>query len=68
VYREAHALKGATATFEAPTVYAALAELEACGKRGDLAAATTAFTSVKGLVAALLSELSPVPTEGAEVA
>jgi two-component system, sensor histidine kinase and response regulator len=68
VYREAHALKGATATFEAPTVYAALAELEACGKRGDLEAANTTFGSVKGLVTALVSELSPVPIEGAEVA
>ena len=68
VYQEAHALKGATATFEAPKVYAALAELEASGKRGDLEAASTVFASVKALVAALIAELSPVPTEGAEVA
>jgi two-component system, sensor histidine kinase and response regulator len=68
VYREAHALKGATATFEAPSVYAALAELEACGKRGDLEAANTTFASVKGLVIALIAELSAVPNEGAEVA
>ncbi|HZN24304.1 MAG TPA: response regulator [Burkholderiales bacterium] len=68
VYQQAHALKGATATFEAPKVYAALAELEASGKRGDLEAASTVFASVKALVAALVAELSPVPTEGAEVA
>jgi PAS domain S-box-containing protein len=66
VYREAHALKGATATFEAPSVYTAIAELEACGKRGDLQAANTTFVSVKALVGALVSELSP--SQGAEVA
>jgi PAS domain S-box-containing protein len=68
VYKEAHALKGATATFEAPRVYGAVAELEACGKRGDLEAAVSVFASVKALVSALISELAPVPTEGAELA
>jgi two-component system, sensor histidine kinase and response regulator len=60
LYREAHTLKGATATFEAPKVYDAVAELEACGKRGDLNSAATAFAAVKSLVGALVLELAPV--------
>jgi PAS domain S-box-containing protein len=67
VYREAHALKGATATFEAPAVYAAVAEVEACGKRGDLEAASTALVAVKVLVNALVAELGTA-SEGADVA
>ncbi len=67
-YREAHALKGATATFEAPAVYTALAELEACGKRGDLEAASRVFGSVKSLVNALMAELGAASNEGADVA
>jgi CheY-like chemotaxis protein/HPt (histidine-containing phosphotransfer) domain-containing protein len=66
LYREAHTLKGATATFEAPQVYQAVAELEACGKRGDLKAASDALVSVKALVAALAAELAPGSNEGAE--
>jgi len=68
VYREAHSLKGATATFEAPTALAAVAEVEACGRRGDGAAAAVAFVSMKSLVARLSAELEPLTTEGALVA
>ncbi len=68
VHREAHALKGATATFEAPAVYTAVAELEACGKRGDLETGSATFASVKILVNALVSELANASGEGAEVA
>jgi CheY-like chemotaxis protein/HPt (histidine-containing phosphotransfer) domain-containing protein len=68
LHREAHALKGATATFEAPVVYTAIAELEAFGKRGDLQAASTAFATVKSLVNALMTELGSEPGEGADVA
>jgi PAS domain S-box-containing protein len=67
VYREAHALKGATATFEAPAVYTAVADLEASGKQGDLEAASTVFASVKALVNALVAELGTA-SEGADVA
>jgi CheY-like chemotaxis protein/HPt (histidine-containing phosphotransfer) domain-containing protein len=68
VYREAHALKGATATFEAPKVYGAVAELEACGKRGDLKAATLVFASVKALVAKLASAIAAEKNQGAGLA
>ena len=66
-YREAHSLKGATATFEARTVVAAVAEVEACGKRGDAAAANAAFAPMKDLIARLLAEIEPL-AQGANVA
>ena len=68
VYREAHSLKGATATFEAPTALKAVTELEACGRRGDAAAAAAAFESAKALVTALVATLEPLTREGAPVA
>jgi HPt (histidine-containing phosphotransfer) domain-containing protein len=66
VHREAHALKGATATFEAPAVYTVVAELEALGKRGDLESASSTFASVKVLVNALAAELATLASEGAD--
>jgi CheY-like chemotaxis protein/HPt (histidine-containing phosphotransfer) domain-containing protein len=64
VYREAHALKGASATFEAPRVYESLAAVEASGRRGDVAAAEAAFTCAKALVADLVRELTPLARQG----
>jgi PAS domain S-box-containing protein len=64
VYREAHALKGASATFEAPKVYENLAAVEACGRRGDVAAAEAAFSGTKALVAELVRELKPYAAQG----
>jgi CheY-like chemotaxis protein/HPt (histidine-containing phosphotransfer) domain-containing protein len=64
VYREAHALKGASATFEAPRVYESLAAVEACGRRGDLEGAEAAFTCAKTLVADLVRELTPLTAQG----
>jgi CheY-like chemotaxis protein len=64
IYREAHALKGASATFEAPPVYESLAAVEASGRRGDVAAAEAAFTSAKALVADLVSALMPLASQG----
>jgi CheY-like chemotaxis protein len=68
VYREAHSLKGATATFEARAALAAVTELEACGRRGDAAAAHVAYAAVKVLVGRLVAELGPLAEEGTEVA
>ena len=68
VYREAHSLKGATATFEARAALAAVTELEACGRRGDAAAAAVAYAAAKVLVARLVAELALLAEEGAEVA
>ena len=68
VYREAHSLKGATATFEARAALAAVTELEACGRRGDAAAAGLAYAAAKELVGRLVAELTPLAEEGTEVA
>ena len=63
VYREAHSLKGATATFEAKTVVAAVAEVESCGRRGDAAAANAAFGPMKALVGRLQVELEALAAQ-----
>jgi PAS domain S-box-containing protein len=63
VYREAHSLKGATATFEAKTVVAAVAEVESCGRRGDAAAAGAAFGPMKTLIERLRVELEAVAAQ-----
>ncbi len=63
VYREAHSLKGATATFEARTVVAAVAEVESCGRRGDAAAANAAFGPMKALVERLQGELEALAAQ-----
>ncbi len=68
VYREAHSLKGATATFEARTVVAAVAEVEACGRRGDAAATAAAFVPMKDLVTRLLTEIEPIAAHGVQTA
>jgi hypothetical protein len=57
-------LKGASATFEAPKVYENLAAVEACGRRGDVAAAEAAFSGTKALVAELVRELKPYAAQG----
>jgi CheY-like chemotaxis protein/HPt (histidine-containing phosphotransfer) domain-containing protein len=67
VYREAHSLKGSTSTFEAPSALASVAEVEACAKRRDLAAANNAFPLAQELVTQLLAELAPFADEGAQV-
>jgi CheY-like chemotaxis protein/nitrogen-specific signal transduction histidine kinase len=68
VYREGHSLKGSTATFEAPEVYAAIAELEACGKRGDLVQGAAGYAGMKALVLQLVAELQALSGAGAQIA
>ncbi len=65
VAREAHALKGATATFEAPAALGVVTKLEAQAKQGDAAAARRTFEQVKTLVGALVRELESSMAEAA---
>ncbi len=63
VCSEAHALKGATATFEAPAVLCAVAALEAHAIEGDVAGAVRAFAQVNMLVPALVEKLNDIVAE-----
>jgi hypothetical protein len=49
-------------------VFTAIAELEACGKRGDVAAARGHYAAMEALVLQLVSELEALDTSGAHVA
>jgi len=55
--RAAHRLKGAIIQFCAPAVFEATKELEALGRAGDLAAATTACATLETELLRLLAAL-----------
>ena len=63
VYTEAHSLKGAVGSVEAPEVLNSVIELETHARRDDLAGAAATFLSTQVLVARLLSELSEMACE-----
>jgi CheY-like chemotaxis protein len=63
VYSEAHSLKGAVGTVEAPEVLAAVKDLETHAHEGDMPRAVGAFAGVALLVSRLMNELSEMCSE-----
>lgn len=64
---QAHSLKGAVATFEAPQVFKCVADVERHAKNRDTEAAAAAFAIAQALVGRLLTELAPMVPRDAEL-